>query len=75
MIGENIKKYRILKGISLRELGRLVNLSQTAINKYEKNILKPDGEKLLKFAEVLECKVSDLLKDNSNKRKLNFGKG
>lgn len=72
MIGENIKRYRILRGISLRKFGELVGLSHTAITKYEENILQPDGEKLLKFAEVLNCKVIDLLKDNSNKRTLNL---
>ena len=76
MIGENIKRYRILNGISLRKFGELVGLSQTAIAKYENNLLKPDGEKLVKFAEVLGCKVSDLLKDNRDKRvfNLNFRK-
>lgn len=72
MLGENIKRYRILKGISLRKFGELINLSQTAIAKYEQNILKPDGEKLIKFAEILGCKVSDLLKNNYNKRVLNL---
>ena len=72
MIGENIKKYRILKGISLRKFGELVGLSQTAISKYEQNILKPDGEKLIKFAEVLDCKVLDLLKEQTKKRTLNL---
>ena len=57
MIGENIKRHRILKGLSLRKFGDLVGLSQTAIAKYENNILEPDGEKLVKFAEVLDCKV------------------
>jgi len=76
MLGENIKRYRILKGISLRKFGDLVGLSQTAIAKYEKNILLPDGEKLIRFADVLGCKVSDLLKDNNNRRsiQLNFRK-
>lgn len=72
MLGENIKKFRTLRGISLRKFGELVGLSQTAIAKYERNVLKPDGEKLIKFAEVLNCKVSDLLKDNSCKRVLNL---
>lgn len=76
MIGENIKRHRILKGLSLRKFGELVGLSQTAIAKYENNILEPDGEKLVKFAEVLDCKVYDLLKDNTNKKifNLNFRK-
>ena len=72
MLGDNIKRYRILKGMSLRRFGELVGLSQTAIAKYEQNILTPDGEKLLKFAEVLGCKVVDLLKDSSKKKTLNL---
>ena len=72
MLGENIKRYRILKGISLRKFGELVGLSQTAITKYEQNILIPDGEKLIKFAQALDCKVVDLLKDNNNKKELNL---
>ena len=72
MLGENIKRYRILKGISLRKFGELVGLSQTAIAKYEQNILIPDGEKIIKFAHALDCKVIDLLKDNSNKKALNL---
>ena len=72
MIGENIKRYRVLKGLSLRNFGELVNMSQTAIMKYEKDILKPDGEKLIMFANVLGCSVLDLLKDNSNRRKLDL---
>lgn len=72
MLGENIKRYRLFKGLSLRKFGELVGLSQTAIAKYEDNSLKPDGEKLIKFAEVLDCKVSDLLKDNSNNKTLNL---
>lgn len=76
MIGENIKRYRTFKGISLRKFGELVGMSQTAIMKYEQNILKPDGEKLIKFAEILGCSVKDLLKDNSKRKiiDINFRK-
>lgn len=72
MIGENIKRYRTLKGLSLRKFGELVGLSQTAIAKYENNEVEPDGEKLVKFAEILDCKVADLLKDISNRKPLNL---
>ena len=72
MIGENIKRYRVLKGLSLRKFGELVGLSQTAIAKYENNEVEPDGEKLVKFAEILDCKVADLLKDISNRKPLNL---
>jgi len=72
MIGENIKRFRVLKGISLRSFGEQVGMSQTAIMKYEKDILKPDGEKLIRFASVLGCNVSDLLKDNSGRKTINL---
>lgn len=72
MIGENIKRFRLLRGMSLRKLGELVNMSQTAVNKYEKNILQADGEKLVLFAKALDCDVVDLIKENSNKRILNL---
>ena len=68
MFGENIKRYRLLKGMSLRDFGEAVNMSQTAIQKYEKGIITPDGEKLILFANVLECSVLDLVKDNSTRR-------
>ena len=72
MIGDNIKKFRLLKGFSLRDLGAKVGVSQTAIKKYEDNILKPDGEKILKFAQVLGCSVGDLMKDIPNRRVINL---
>jgi Zn-dependent peptidase ImmA (M78 family)/DNA-binding XRE family transcriptional regulator len=72
MIGQNIKRYRTLKGISLRKFGELVGLSHMAIKKYEQGELMPDGDKLVKFAEVLDCKVSELLKDNSNRKELDL---
>ena len=72
MIGDNIKKYRLLNNMSLRELGNKLSLSQTAIAKYEKNELVPDGEKLLKFCDVLKCKVYDLLKPESEYKDINL---
>ena len=72
MLGENIKKYRLLRGLSLREFGEKVGLTQTSILKYENNQLKPDGEKLIKFAEILNCTVLDLLKDQSKRQALNL---
>lgn len=72
MIGENIRKMRILKGMSLRAFGSLAGVSQTAVMKYENDELTPDGEKLVKFAKILECDVIDLLKDNSNRKPLNL---
>ena len=62
MIGDNIKKYRILKNMSLRDLAKELSISQTAVAKYEKNDLIPDGEKLLLLSKVFNCSIDDLLK-------------
>ena len=43
-----------------------------AFQSYKNDELTPDGEKLLKFAKILECDVIDLLKDNSNRKPLNL---
>ena len=72
MVGDNIKKHRLLKGLSLRDLGMKMGVSQTAIKKYEDNILKPDGERILKFAQVLGCTVGDLMKDIPDRRVINL---
>ena len=40
--------------------------------KYEKNQLRPDGDKLTKFAEILNCSVFDLLKDQTKRKAVNL---
>ena len=40
MLGENIKRYRLLRGLSLREFGEKVGVTQTAIFKIRKESIK-----------------------------------
>lgn len=35
-IGNNLKRIRLLKNLSLKEAGNLLSMSSTAVNKYEK---------------------------------------
>ncbi len=35
-VGKNLKRIRLLKNLSLKEAGRLLNMSAPAISKYEK---------------------------------------
>lgn len=60
-IGENLKRIRLLKNLSLKEAGELLGMSSTAISKFENGILKLNSEKLIKFADVYGVKVIDLL--------------
>lgn len=72
MIGDNIKKYRILKNMSLRDLAKELSISQTAVAKYEKNDLIPDGEKLLLLSKVFNCSIDDLLKKEHSNREISI---
>lgn len=58
--GEKIKFYRTQKGLSQKELGKLLGVSQQMIGQYENKseTLKPST--LRKIAVALGCKISDL---------------
>ncbi len=61
-IGNNLKRYRILNNLSLRKVGDELGFSHTLISKYEKDTIVPDSEKLIKFADLYNVNISDLLK-------------
>lgn len=60
-IGNNLKRVRLLKNLSLKEASRLLNISATAVQKYEKGELLLDSTKLIKFADAYGVKCSDFL--------------
>lgn len=61
-VGNNLKRYRILNSLSLREAGEQLGFSHTLISKYEKDDIVPDSEKLIKFANLYNVNISSLLK-------------
>ena len=61
-VGKNLKRIRLLKNLSLKEAGLLLNMSAPAISKYEKGEIQPDFQKLIEFAKAYNVKVLDLLK-------------
>ena len=61
-IGSNLKKIRLLKSLSLKEASNLLNMSSTAISKYEKGNIVPDSLKLIEFANAYDVKTIDLIK-------------
>ncbi len=62
-IGENIKKYRKLKGLTQVQLAKEINKSESTIQKYESNSVTPDFSILNDIAAALECTVYDLTID------------
>ncbi len=61
-IGKNLKRVRLLKKLSLKNAGELLNMSATAVSKYEKGEIEPNSQKLIEFANAYGVKVLDLLK-------------
>lgn len=61
-IGLNLKKVRLLKNLSLKQAGELLNMSAPAIMKYEKGQIIPNSEKIIQFAKAYNVKTKDILK-------------
>ena len=61
-IGNNLKRIRLLKNLSLANAGKLLNMTAPAVAKYEKGEIIPNSKKLIEFANAYGIKVSDLLK-------------
>lgn len=56
----HIREVRKQRGMTMRELGDRVGVSESAIGFYETGKREPSYEILLKIAEELRCNVSDL---------------
>ena len=61
-IGNNLKRIRLLNNLSLREAGKLLNMSATAISKYENGLIIPNSSKILDFAKAYKVKARDILR-------------
>ena len=64
-IGNNIKKYRKIKGLTQIQLAEKINKSESIIRKYEANNVKPNIEMLNKISDALNVSVSELISDEN----------
>lgn len=60
-LGEKIKQYRILNGLSQERLAELLNISRQAIAKWENNLTKPTPDNLYALADIFNISVKELL--------------
>lgn len=64
ILGQNIKKYRVLKNWTQSELSKIVDIDRAEISKYESGQNGEMGFKMLKrFAEALDVSAEQLLDD------------
>ena len=53
-LGDKIRKYRTLKGLTQAQLGSMVKLTGDRIRQYENNVRKPKDGKLFEIADALD---------------------
>lgn len=61
MLGERIRKARLAKGLTQKQLAEILNVTDATVNRYEKGIRKPDPEMLKAIADVLNVSIDYLL--------------
>ncbi|EPY2302240.1 MerR family transcriptional regulator [Clostridium sporogenes] len=59
-IGENIRRVRKSKGLTMKQLGEKINMSEQAISQYERNLRTPNTKLLFKIANILEIPPENL---------------
>ena len=67
-IGDRIKKCRNDKGLSLRDLATMVDLSASFLSQIEQGKASPSIENLKKIANSLDVRVSYLIEDEEIKK-------
>ena len=65
-LGDKIRKYRILKGLTQSQLGSMVKLTGDRIRQYENDVRKPKDGKLVEIAEALEINPTTLFEPDYN---------
>lgn len=58
-----LREIRLSRGLTMKQLGEMVSVSEAAIGNYETFKQKISYEMLLKLAEALNCEVTDIIKN------------
>lgn len=66
-VGEKIKELRIDKGWSQAQLGKMVNVSQKAVDYWERNVNEPKASYLIALVHVFGLSFDDFFYDLSMK--------
>lgn len=66
-IGESIRRIRKEKGLSMKSLGKMVDVSEQAIGNYERGDRTPNIEVLNKIANALEVEIWELTSDKEDR--------
>ena len=62
-IGEKIKELRIEKHLSQMQLAKIIDVSQKAIDYWERNVNEPKSSYIIKLVKVFEVSFDDFFSD------------
>lgn len=65
MIGNNIKKLRIINNLTQKQLAEKSNITRESVGNYERGDRIPPSDILNKIAIALDVSVNDLIKDDT----------
>ena len=59
----NLAHVRNNKKITQCKLAQLLEVDQSTVSKWERNVTSPSLPKLLKLTKILDCTIDDLIKE------------
>lgn len=62
-IGDKIKELRLEKGLSQLKLGKMIGVSQKAIDYWERNINEPKASYIISLVKVFDVSFDDFFAD------------
>jgi|GEM_PF-2126916 len=62
-LGQNIKHYRNLKGLTQKELASKINKTESSVRKYERGLVDIPNRVISEIAEVLGVTINDLIQE------------
>ena len=71
-IGYKIKEYRVQLGISQAFLAQKLNVNQTLISQWERNICEPSIDSIRKICVLFDVSADDLLSLDTEKERENL---
>ena len=66
ILGENLKRIRLEKGISRKDLAATIEIDESSYGKYERGERNLPADKIYNLAISLNCSVADILGENPN---------
>lgn len=64
MLGDFLKKYRAVNGLTQADLAIKLSVSQNSISQYESGKRNPSVKRLADIATALNCSMNDIVSDS-----------